>query len=72
MFFAKKFIAKLYSESSTNRKTIARITQHYFWPGMFREIARCVRNCEVCLRHKVAQQRPAPYTPPPYAAPGSM
>jgi len=40
-------------------KTIARVARHYFWPGMFREVARYVRNCEVCLRHKVAQQRPA-------------
>jgi len=40
-------------------KTIARIARYYYWPGMFREIARYVRGCEVCQRHKVAQLRPA-------------
>jgi len=38
-------------------KMIAHVAQHYYWLRMFREIARYVRKCEVCLRHKVAQTR---------------
>ena len=40
-------------------KTIARIATRYYWPGMFREIARYVRQCPTCLAHKVEQRRPA-------------
>ena len=40
-------------------KTIARIAQVYYWPGMFREIAKYVRSYPRCLKHKVAQTRPA-------------
>ncbi|KMQ84177.1 reverse ribonuclease integrase, partial [Lasius niger] len=40
-------------------KTLARIAQGYYWPGMFREISRYVRSCPNCLAHKVSQQRPA-------------
>lgn len=40
-------------------KTIARVAQLYYWPGMFRNIARYVRSCENCLAHKPLQQRPA-------------
>jgi len=40
-------------------KTLARIAQLYHWPGMFREIARYVRRCPVCLAHKTPQQPPA-------------
>lgn len=38
-------------------KTIARIAQFYYWPGMFREIARYVRGCPTCLAHKPAQMK---------------
>ncbi|KMQ83046.1 reverse ribonuclease integrase, partial [Lasius niger] len=40
-------------------KTIARIAQLYYWPGMFRDIARYVRACIPCMAHKASQQRPA-------------
>ncbi|XP_036143394.1 uncharacterized protein K02A2.6-like [Monomorium pharaonis] len=40
-------------------KTIARIAEHYYWPGMFGEISRYVRRCRECLAHKPAQTRPA-------------
>ncbi|XP_039303430.1 uncharacterized protein LOC120357332 [Solenopsis invicta] len=40
-------------------KTIARAARRYYWPGMFADIARYVRNCRSCLRHKHAQTRPA-------------
>lgn len=33
-------------------KTIARVARSYHWPGMFRDIARFVRNCTVCRRYK--------------------
>nr|XP_012234646.1 PREDICTED: uncharacterized protein K02A2.6-like [Linepithema humile] len=40
-------------------KTIARIAQIYYWPGMFREIAKYVRCCENCLAFKITQEKPA-------------
>lgn len=40
-------------------KTIARIAERYYWPGMFRDIGKYVRACTNCQSHKAAQQRPA-------------
>ena len=40
-------------------KTIARAAQRYYWPGMFADTAKYVRNCHNCLAHKHAQLRPA-------------
>lgn len=40
-------------------KTFLRISQKYYWPGMFRDVARYVKSCEVCQRHKVEQRMPA-------------
>ena len=40
-------------------KTIARIARHCYWPGMFRDIARYVRNCTSCIAHKAYQGKPA-------------
>lgn len=36
-------------------KTIARISQHYYWPGMNKDIAQYVRACRSCQQHKPAQ-----------------
>lgn len=33
-------------------KTISRIAQSYYWPGMFRNIARYVRTCDHCMAYK--------------------
>lgn len=38
-------------------RTIVRIAQRYYWPGMFRDIARYVRQCQSCLRFKTPQQK---------------
>ncbi|KMQ89885.1 reverse ribonuclease integrase [Lasius niger] len=40
-------------------ETVARIAEQYYWPGMFREIAAYVRNCQNCQAHKIAQRPPA-------------
>lgn len=40
-------------------KTIARVTKLYYWPGIFRDIAKYVRKCECCQRFKPLQQAPA-------------
>lgn len=40
-------------------KTIARIARRYYWPGMFRDIAKYVRSCTNCLAHKAEQRKPA-------------
>jgi hypothetical protein len=39
-------------------KTTARLALRYYWPGMSREAAQCVRNCPYCQRHKTPQQQP--------------
>ena len=41
------------------RKTCNRVANRYFWPGMFRDVAKYVRNCSSCQRFKPDQQRPA-------------
>lgn len=38
-------------------KTTARIVQRYYWPGMFRDIARYVRGCLSCQQYKSSQQQ---------------
>lgn len=40
-------------------KTIARIAERYYWPGMLREITAHVRSCQKCQAHKVSQTPPA-------------
>lgn len=40
-------------------KIINRVARQYYWPGMFREIARYVRSCSGCLANKPEQRPPA-------------
>lgn len=40
------------------RKTITRVEQWYYWPGMFRDVARYVRSCVQCQKYKVEQRKP--------------
>ncbi|XP_015123819.1 uncharacterized protein LOC107045921 [Diachasma alloeum] len=40
-------------------KTIARVAQSYFWPGMQRDIKDYVRHCQRCQEFKIPQQQPA-------------
>ncbi|KMQ84031.1 reverse ribonuclease integrase, partial [Lasius niger] len=40
-------------------KTIARIAERYYWPGMLREITAHVRSCQKCQAHKAHQAAPA-------------
>lgn len=40
-------------------KTISRIAERNYWPGMFRDIATYVRNCKTCQKHKASQEKPA-------------
>ncbi|XP_044317448.1 uncharacterized protein K02A2.6-like [Drosophila rhopaloa] len=41
------------------RKTISRLSQRYFWPGMFRDAKRYVQRCESCQKFKTAQTKAA-------------
>ncbi|KAM8701673.1 hypothetical protein ACLKA7_004866 [Drosophila subpalustris] len=41
------------------RKTVARLSQRYYWPGMFRDASRYVKRCEVCQKFKCDQRKPA-------------
>lgn len=38
-------------------KTVARIQDKYFWPGLKSDVARYVRNCQVCLSTKPEQKK---------------
>jgi len=40
-------------------KMIARAAGKYYWPQMFADVARYVRECANCLAHKTSQERPA-------------
>lgn len=40
-------------------KTYQRLGVAYFWPNMFREVARYVKRCDICQRTKVEQAGPA-------------
>jgi len=40
-------------------KTIARMARLFYWPGMFQDITRYVRQCPSCLAHKVPPTKPA-------------
>ncbi|KAH8338901.1 hypothetical protein KR059_011070, partial [Drosophila kikkawai] len=41
------------------RKTSNRVAQRYYWPGLFRDVARYVRHCTSCQKFKVSQEKPA-------------
>ncbi|KAH8280197.1 hypothetical protein KR054_000160, partial [Drosophila jambulina] len=41
------------------RKTSNRVAHRYYWPGLFREVARYVRHCPSCQRFKTSQEKPA-------------
>lgn len=41
------------------RKTIARASNNYYWPGSSRDIGNFVRQCVSCLQYKVPQEKPA-------------
>jgi len=34
------------------RKTVSRLSQRYFWPGMFRDAKRYVQRCESCQKFR--------------------
>ena len=40
-------------------KTYQRLGVAYYWPNMFREVTRYVKNCDTCQRTKVEQASPA-------------
>lgn len=37
-------------------KTISRVAQNYYWPGMQHDIAQYVRECDICQEHKPEQK----------------
>lgn len=41
------------------RKTVNRVCNRYYWPGMMRDIAKFVRSCESCQQYKPSQVAPA-------------
>lgn len=41
------------------RKTVRRIQQRYYWPGMVNDIRAYVRRCLNCQAHKIEQAQPA-------------
>ncbi|KAM8701775.1 hypothetical protein ACLKA7_001266 [Drosophila subpalustris] len=41
------------------KKTVSRLSQRYYWPGMFRDAAWYVKCCEVCQKFECEQRKPA-------------
>lgn len=39
-------------------KTLQRLREYYYWPGMAADTARYVARCETCMAHKPSQQGP--------------
>jgi hypothetical protein len=39
-------------------KTYDKIARLYYWPTLYKDVARYVRQCERCARHKVEQRAP--------------
>lgn len=58
--FLENHVNTTAGHAGTN-KTIHRITSKYFWPGMYRDIKRCIANCESCILYKANQVGPAGY-----------
>lgn len=40
-------------------KTVARITEKYYWPKLKVDVAKYINNCAVCLRTKPEQKKPS-------------
>lgn len=40
-------------------KTYRRISQKYFWPGLYKDVKNFVNRCPECLKHKTSQQSSA-------------
>lgn len=38
-------------------KTMKRIAQRYYWPGMYRDVLRYVKKCMNCQTHKTSQEK---------------
>lgn len=39
-------------------KTYVKIARLYYWPGMFKDIAKYIRSCDLCQQYKVEQRAP--------------
>ena len=39
-------------------KTMGRITETYYWPGMWNDVRNHIRNCEDCQRNKADRHKP--------------
>ena len=39
-----------------SEKTYARISECYYWPGLYSEVIRYVKNCKICKRTKTDKQ----------------
>lgn len=46
-------------------KTSHRVAVRYYWPGMFRDVAKYVKSCQRCQQYKVSQLKPAGQMKPP-------
>jgi hypothetical protein len=54
-------------------KTLARIDERFYWPGLARDVARYVEHCGTCHRSKHSNQKPAGLLKPlPIVGKGEM
>ena len=47
-----------YSGHAGNRKTIAAVSERFWWPGLRREVRSYITACEACQRNKTSTQKP--------------
>jgi hypothetical protein len=40
------------------KKTVARISQYYYWPGLRSSVSEYIRTCDICQRTKSSNQAP--------------
>lgn len=48
-------------------KTLSMVFDRYYWPGMYKDVSKLVRKCQICQFGKGTSQNTGLYTPLPVA-----
>jgi hypothetical protein len=49
----------LYAGHVGTKRTLKNVQRYFYWPGMARDVARYVKECDSCQRNKSSNQKPA-------------